>query len=658
LNNKTVIYISDRNSAIVFDYIEKHKDEEIIIIATSYAARLSLEMNNIKYKHYNKFSNDENTEQYIRIAKNYAYKISFNKKLQELTKTRIGYSVINMLNTKFRVFFSEYLRARIFCEKIINQENPRKVVFLGRKFLYEDIATYVMSGTPNGLETEVLEDICIDKNIKYIKLSFRESLVKKKMKKILYYTNKILVNPNPFYWINWIKRRTNKKLANIPAINFNNFIQKNNSKKTVVCLVWGSYYYDQIIDSIKSLAYKNYRIIMVIIDNIFLTKSQYREVKENHNIIVLNQNDIVLEKKIEQISFSVEDIIQAIKDNFTKEYERFILPFSRIVFHQLNSEIVPIQKQWLRNEAIIETFKPIAVFSHYFAPANILPFRKHGIPTLTINHGVSFPSLMGSGEIYSTEFFAFEGEEQKRFSANLFINYKNKLFVLGEQRMEKYYKTEYNKKEIKKKYQIFFDKVCIICDCSGYRSDEKKKRHITYDLIKETVNLAKKNKNVLFLFRVHHGTQYNEIVDYFDFVNLPNLKFSLPLDPLFVDIVQTADVVISHLSSAIAEALVLGVPVIYLSEGYEIEKCLLNILAVKHAKKCSELQELLENVFIECKTMEQIRRESGQFFKDYFNNFDGMFTNRLQEAILEISKRNSLKGWKDWEDRIRISLNV
>ena len=676
---KTLLYVSDENnSGIILDFIHRNKNNELTtIIATSFAARLFLDKNNIPYKDYSNYIHNIDSNKYFELAKKLSYNICFNSELNNYTKTSFDLSIINLLMNRLFVIFFQYFLSYAIIKNIIEQEEPQIVYFINRKKLYEYLETYSLSGTPNTLEIEALIDICVEKKIKAIDINIlnTKNNIKKTRQYITLFKSYLLKfckKPNLLYWLNRkIKNVINKKNKNkIIYTEKNNFIdstnnkklyKKDENKKTLAIFVYGGYYYEQIEYSIHKLTEHNFQILLYFIEAEDLLKYEnFEKIKNNKNIYLINKNNLIDNKKNKYKNISIKKIYSSIKI-FMNGYDTLTTPFCKIIYSQLRNNSNSLYNYLVKYNNFIKHYKPDLLISQCSNSYTVLPFRINQIPTVLFEHGISYPLLMFNlYYLHYAEYFLFHGEEQKKIYINSFNSLKNNIFVLGEQRIEKSYVLNYDKEEIRKKYNISFEKFCIICDCAGYSSLVNRNAHLTYPLLQKTIELAKNNKNILFHFRVHHGTSYASIQDYIEYINLPNLKFTIPLNPLLIDIAQASDIVVSHISSSITEVLSLGIPVIYLSDGHSIDDYTSKIPCVKHARQLDDIQTCMDQIFNENKTKQNIRKETSEYFKNYLNIPNEIsFTDRFIKIINNISSRKPISNnFDDYKKRTKILVNI
>ena len=209
--------------------------------------------------------------------------------------------------------------------------------------------------------------------------------------------------------------------------------------------------------------------------------------------------------------------------------------------------------------------------------------------------------------------------------------------------------------EARNKHSLSVDKPLVIfCDCSGWTHDGEA-RHSTWKSVQEMLSLKKNIPDIQIIYRVHHGTDYSVMQEYFDQLNIPDVIFQISPDPLFVDIVQAADLVIAHRTSAITEALLMGVPVIYLCALSRKEPMYLNCEAIKVADSFEKLPGLVKELLTTSFSREEVLEIVKSYFEKTIFGNDGYANKRFKNLVLKLlnlPKSEKQEGFQDWLDRV------
>ena len=625
--------------------------EDITIIAPSFDGRLIADSLHLPYKTYEEQAwkiDKKGLSDVARIQSHYWHQIEEMKGNPHLEAMRMfkNYPLFAMHQGSFAQVMSEILQSYHFMRKVLEREKPDKVI-VGKHqnpFSAEARPPFNMSilsilTSSNGLEREALKALSTNYGIEFIEMSTKlptrhtSALVPNNMKAEAQCT--------------W-----NSELAG----------------PKVLIFTWGGYYLKQLSEPFDILIENKARIGLVIVGD-RLTPDEKRSFKQNgiftfyksHWPVTDEQTILDTWRKRGREAYKSISESKALKNYFSGCSGTY---FSGLVNEAIKSDLVnniPFTViELLRSEAIINTFEPDLVFTHFaFHPwesCDALPARLLGIPTLTINHGV--PGYTNSvSDTFSTQYYAVMGDIYKDALIQSKKCSDEAIIPVGESRLEKV-RSNMNVREAKKAFGFNSDQpLCIFCDSSGW-SQTAVFRHATFKTVQQLLYLKKQIPDLQIIYRVHHGASCSLMQQFFQYLNIPGVVFQISPNPLFTDIVQAADVVISHHTSAISEALVSGVPVIYLCALSEIEPNYLNCRAITVANKFEILPELVKNVIENPMTREDIRTMAQPYFDRTLCGNDGKATERLAQLMLKLAripKTRWKKGFEDWLHRIDAS---
>ena len=675
-----VLSLKDRRWII--DYYQKYqKIEEIVIVGPNFEAQYLLSTLDLPYKSYEEWAWNLNYNYLYDTAREKSYSWQFIEELHseniiDSIKDFHGYPLLTMLQPNLMLPLYEVLQARAFIRQIIEKECPDKLVFHQRQNPFDEQFNryFILTGS-NGLERECAKNIANERNITIVEIANKEegsvetllisqSFLKLRQKAYTAITQPQLIPKE----ISRLKQIYNyHQSLKIQSKAFKK-IKKNRLKKpTILMYVWGGYYleyFENIIDLLQDIAH--FVVVIVGEDEIAPTLKFIRKFRQRGVCIFGKNNWEIPEEKtiIDQWQAKVKETISRLTNNetlanyFVDEYGSYYHSFAFPILEKELSYTVPkTVLDLLRTELINEFVQPDLVISHFSIypseACDVLPARKHGIPTITLEHGIT-ATTESVRDSFSTEFIAVAGEAYQKVLSDLEICSKDKVIPVGDVRLENlsYQQTI---KDARSQYNLSVDQPLVIfCDCSGWTHDGEA-RHSTWKSVQEMLSLKKYIPDIQIIYRVHHGTDYSVMQKYFDQLNIPDIIFQISPEPLFVDIVQAADLVIAHRTSAITEALLMGVPVIYLCALSRKEPMYLNCEAIKVAESFEKIPVLVKEILAASWSREEVLDKVKPYFEQTIFGNDGYANERFKNLILKLlnsPKSEKQEGFQDWLDRV------
>ncbi len=641
---KILLFITNSFDAkVAVKHLKKSKSHEnTIIVATSIEARLAADMCGLRYKSYEDIASGLERKNIVAQARDYSYRVFADKTLRTLTKTQVDVSLVEMQFTEILGIFYELLMAKSFVTRILEIEQPDLILIPYRKNILLQDMPYWNIQCPNGLETEVLLDIAKSKNIDYrVYYSLKDKVY---YNKFWYFLNLLFKYPRRFVNANRKQYLKVQRIANLS----NELIYD----KTIMFYAWGGYYFKQNISTIEALLLHKINLVLVIIGGEDINDSEFAILRQYKNLNIIYQDNVIE---------AIGDVNLRIKRNKIFKSVKYLLQDDPIVSKLFTFALYSMNskrnvKTWLANEFLIKKYKPSVLYSHFNYLIDILSYRKYGIPTITGCHGfytyLNFPL-----EIISAEYFAVQGDIYRNPYCSFYENQANKLVSVGEESFYDIYNDIYDRNEYRLKYDIPENmSVCVLCDNSTFKFPTYYDRHLTYPFLKMSENLAKDFPNVMFYIRIHHGYSYGYLEEYFKNLKVPNLKLSLSPNPLFRDFVKCANVTISHFSSAIIESVLSGVPVIYDTKGFDVCKDLVGLPNIYPVNNYDSLKQNLCRVLQEHRPIIKVREDMKEFINNtYEGGLKNLNSDVLARYIISLMDVPSEKGWKDYEDRIKLA---
>lgn len=435
--------------------------------------------------------------------------------------------------------------------------------------------------------------------------------------------------------------------------------------KTILMFTWGGYHFGENLGAINTLHDKGYHVVVVFSGEI---NEEHRVAVSDKNITLINKYEIPI-GNAEQLFMdwvakgeyasrtlgSSKDLARLFSDEIGSYYKDLILPLIRREF----VKVMPATVLTLaRCEALVKSLNPDMVFSHFSIhpceSAQVLPARKAGIPTLTSAHGVNSFYNYVFADTFSTEHYAAWGETTRFMLDRAYDLGSEKLRTVGTPRLESLSVAKVNRQDLKRKFGFDPERpLCLFCDVSSFPTI-RCWRNTTPGTVAGIANLGNTIPELQVVYRVHHGSPCKEIQHVLE-QQTAEVHFQDSWSVTLTDILPAADLVIAHNPSSCAEALLCGIPVIYLSALSDVEPLLLGYEAITHVSSFSSLTCAVRNILKADVSPEVVRKTAQPFFDDNLDGVSGQSTYKLVEYIAELADRGSdasRADFSDWVDRI------
>lgn len=652
---KTVCFVINQHDANwLAEYWNNHiGKEEISVIASSFEGRITAQSLNIPYKSYEENAWAVDKAKIFDQARRQAYywhqlpELKSNPYL-EAVRTFKDYPLLVIHHPTFFQSFQEILQSYTFIKKIIQKENPDRIIVGKQENPFDNEAQPPFNSamlniltSSNGLEHEALKMLAISKNI--------EIVVKEIQTRV-----------------------RNTAVADVPVPSLKEIVWDSRlTGPKILVFTWGGYYFQQISETFDCLLEDKSRIGVVIVGD-KLAPDEERELKQK-NIYVTYKSDWSVKNEAELLfewkskgegAFESISENRELKEYFSDAFGSYFQGLARETIKANLTKYIPYTvRELLRSENIIHTFNPDVVVAHFawhpWESTDVLPARLSGIPTLTMGHGIS-TSMIAPIDTFSSEYYAVNGIAYKEALTKSQGCSDDSIALVGNCRFDKIKVANSNMKEVKKAFDLNPEaSVCIFCDSGGW-SHAFEKRHSVFKTIEQILALKNIFPELQIIYRIHHGLSSGDFMkSVFDNTKIPGFFFQISPHPLFTDIVQAADFVIAHHTSAIAEALLSGVRVIYLT-------ALSSIIEQDHY--CCEVVKVADNFEILPKTVkefleypmsrESVRMMAQPYFDKLLCSSDGKANERLSQLILKLAKTDGnrrVKGLQEWINRIEVS---
>ncbi len=665
------LILNSRDKFWITNYIKKHSDREIIsIVAPTFEGRVLASDLNLNYHSYQEISWNLRENELYDTARSRAYHWQFIDDLQHCQPFQNirefrGYPLITMHQSYMMLPILEVLQSRELMSRILKLEKPDKIVFSRRPMPFSLASDrYAALTNDNGLEREAARMLTQSQNIDITEIDIPVSPSGTPPRKPFSLQRKTYQAVQQIYHrfpkIELMARRWQQQLPSPQQ----SWPKELNGKKILI-FAWGGYYLDYFTATLSYLRKKNAKISLVICGG-KISPAKLAEFKAEHIRVFKREHwPVITGNQLQEkwqndcnTAMTALDNNNYLSNYFSDQYGSYYSGMvSEIIRREIVGKIPKTVVELKRSETIISDINPELVFAHFSINAehacNVLAARQMGIPTLTMDHGVSV-TTESVRDTYTAEFITTIGEGYRSALLKSTSSDAQKVFSVGDTRMESIAPT-LKKDEAKRIYGLDTNApLCLFCDCSGWTHDGEK-RHSTWQNIQAILNLKVSLPHIQIIYRVHHGTNYREMQTYFEKLDVPGLIFQVSPDPPLTEIVQAADVVISHRSTAITESLLNGVPVIYLCALSRPEVMFLDCKAITVANAFDNLAEQVDNLLNQSYSRDAVKNMIQEYLNKYLCGNDGQAANRLGEIILdlaEIPREDRMVGFTDWIQRI------
>lgn len=652
---KTICFINSKHDHVwITDYLHQNSGkEEIAIVATSFEGQITAQVLNIACKTYEDEALGISKDAIVTLSRRQAYywhqlpELKTNSKLDAVRMFK-DYPLLTMHFLTFNQGFQVIHQSCELVKKIITNEKPDKII-LGKcrnPFDIEasppfNMAMLDLITSSTGLEYEAIKGLSKNRHIEIIEMPAQPYAEGGLSSDI---TTTSLFPEDVFAW--------DSRLIG----------------PKILIFAWSGHYLTQVSETFDYLLKNKSRIGLVIVGG-KLTFEEEKEFKRK-NILITYKSDWPVENEVNLLRewrVKGKNAFESISENkelenfFSRDYDgESIVLFQEAINANLTKYIPHTVIELARAENIISAANPDLVFLHFarhpWELCDALPARQLGIPTLTICHGAT-TSYEAPDDTYATQYFAVPGRTYKAALAKVQPCSQESVFSVGNCRFDNIKTSNLNIEEVKASFGLNPETpLCIFCDASGWNIASEK-RHSTHRTVKQILALRKIFPTLQIIYRIHHGLQSGYFMkEVFDFSNIAGVSLQISPSPPFEEIIKAADFVIAHHSSAIAESLLSGVRVIYLTAlSCVIEPDNYYSDAIKVVDKFEDLPGTIKEILENPMSRESVRMMAQPYFDNVLCGADGKANERLSRLILELAetpKEKRRKGFEDWISRV------
>lgn len=435
----------------------------------------------------------------------------------------------------------------------------------------------------------------------------------------------------------------------------------------VLVRTWGGYYVDQFLDALEHVAGQGVSVHLMTTGGPVEESARERMARNGIAHTVLSQwpvpDEEGLRRRITALGEAACGALDASPEAdefFSLHGECFYGILKPFVHRELVLNLPRTVVELERAQGYLDVLKPGLLLEHNaLLPeglAGVLPARARGLATLTMNHGA--PGVVGTERhTFATEFNAVVGEPYRNMLVESMGADPRRLYPVGDMRIDA---LRGMKPDPDAKARQGFDPerpVCVFCDMSGWVQNVAW-RHSTYSTVRAVASMAQAMPHVQFIYRVHGGTDHSDLREAVQASGADNLQFEEARERPFEALLEASDVVVSHNSSAIVEALASGVPVVYLyakafmEPSYRPSEAL--VFVGEHEGLVPTVHRLLDKGL----DRTAVRRLAQEFFDHRICGLDGGARNRLADVVLQLvraPRSEAGRGFDDWLERVRSS---
>jgi len=457
-----------------------------------------------------------------------------------------GYPLFSMHESKLFLSFFEIISAFEVVTRIIQQEKPTRIFFGDRENPFAGDMLNMITGS-GGVEREVAKallgmvDTTDDALEKRLQVLAKAALPVAPAK------------PCP--------------PCTIPTV-------QPGTKRILLFHYGGFYYLDFIEQTVAELCKQGFQVVAINIGEPLTDSEQaffrYFNISchEKHSWSVPDEQNLL--KEWQEKAFAAAKALyhnHDLKQLFSTEQGSY---YHGLAADALCRELFRSQQtivELLRTEMILADIAPNAVIHHFATHPEetcfVLPFRRAGIPCITMEHGYNW-SHCAFSNTFAADVFATNGSLFRSALTQVQGGMKDEVIATGSLRRPP------NIQDIPlhvSKQALGLDPVrplVVFCDNSVFPLNNEY-RHKTSRVIQEVHALMAAMPHLQIVYRTHHGGNYQVLRTYFQQFRNRGLLFQDSLDIPLITMATVADLVIASASSAISEALLCGTPVIYLS---------------------------------------------------------------------------------------------
>jgi hypothetical protein len=601
-------------------------NNNLLVVSFDFESHKSLNENNIKHKLVEEYFSEEDKLEIDNLSLKLGTTWYKDKKIIEYQKYE-GINLGSLLELEMPSYFFKILKRLIGIKKIIEKENPKKIVSYSLKKYVNECCKKKKIETKN---FEKIKQTGLFFDEISIPLSFGITTKNIKISRKNYFTLKKTVDKiSNLIWRTKSSKKLLQKKESILLIDFNtkhyeDFLKSfPNSDKNIIIL------------NQRKPAIWNFETLQIIKNS----KCKILSIKDFENKITKNKNKLeqtILNKKL-ILMLSEENLLNTIFSHNQESFWDIIKEeFSEIIINRFSESIerlILIDKMF--NEMNI---KSVLDWAHTGMEEKEISFfaNKRGITIFCLQHGIM--TLNPKFEKYHSIMPVLPSNNSKmlvwgKIMEDYLLEHKidpKQITIVGSPRHDRFFKKNIsnNSNTILIASNLFFHYNFEGNDTRAYDRFEL--------YLKEILKYIKKNSNKKPIIKLHQS-------EYFQISSIiKKIDSTIPIyqHEDILELIETSDTVISlNYSTILLDALILNKPTMVIlpeKQNYEEEE-IIRKNAVLAVSNISELEIKLKQILLDNNIRNNLILNGKQFINEYFS-FQGNSSKILSEFLLNINK--------------------
>lgn len=196
--------------------------------------------------------------------------------------------------------------------------------------------------------------------------------------------------------------------------------------------------------------------------------------------------------------------------------------------------------------------------------------------------------------------------------------------------------------------------VCVVCDSGGW-TQTRERRHTQWATLDAVAALAREMPQMQVVYRIHPGSYEMDYDSYFTSRGAPAVLYQRAGDLPLPDLMARADVVVSHMGSAVAEALLCGVPVVYLHALSRHEPSASGCPVIREAAALEDIIPLVRETLDARQSRQAVRRAAQPWLDEVLCGADGGAARRVADFLMSRARGISGGDASEWLGRQKAS---
>ncbi|NJB69207.1 hypothetical protein GGQ74_002904 [Desulfobaculum xiamenense] len=306
---------------------------------------------------------------------------------------------------------------------------------------------------------------------------------------------------------------------------------------------------------------------------------------------------------------------------------------------------------------LLDRVRPDVELSHFAVAASgvggVLPARVAGVPTLTIGHGLHVYTE-AERDVFATRVCATAGTVHREAAMHALGCAAELLPTVGDCRLDMLAPSDGRARAVRRLGLSPAHPVCVAC-VTGPWTQAREARHADARTLRGVLALRREVPGVQLVYRMHHGADAAPFRGAVESLGDAGVIFQSAPNPPLPEVLRAADVVIAHQGSAIAEAVLCGVRVIYLCALAPEEPSSLDCPVIVPVRRLEDLPGAVRGMLATPMSRREVRERAQPWLERVLCGADGGAARRMADLVLALAARGDEPGFEDWLDRQRAS---